>query len=111
MTPDNLNTPLDPRRLLKFRLQHSQRNDQSIGGFFSQISIIMMDQSHVYGGRGIDAIRNEVGLISKIEEAAVCTEYFVYVGCLLGADDLRSERQRVVVEVGVPAPDEERAKD
>lgn len=70
----------------------------------------MMDQSHVYGCRGIDTIRNEVGLILKIEEAAVCAEYFVYVSCLFGADDLRSESQRVVAEMAFPAPDKEGAE-
>lgn len=69
-----------------------------------------MNQSHVYGCRCIDAIRNEVGLVLEVEEAAVCTKYFVYVGCLFGADHLSSERQRVVAEMGVPAPDEERAE-
>lgn len=70
-----------------------------------------MDQSHVYGCRGIHTVRDKVGLILKIEEAAVCTEYFVYVGCLFGADYLRSERKRVVAEMRIPAPDEEGAED
>lgn len=111
MTPNNLNTPLDPRRLSEFRLQHTQRNYQSIGGLFGQIPVVMVYESYVYGCCGIDAVRNEVGLVLEVEEPAVCTEYFVYVGCLFGADDLRSEGEWVVAEMGGPAPDEEGAED